>query len=123
MRLDDGRRPLERNRLDHVGIERALAEEFRAADFLRFVLEHVDEGVADDAPLLLGIEHAGEALEKQVGSVGHAERDSEPPGEDRLHPLALSGAQEAGIDEDAFETVANRAMDEHGGDRRIDAAR
>ena len=34
------------------------------------------------------------------------------------HLLALTCAQAAGIDKDAFETVANRAMDEHGGDRR-----
>ena len=64
-----------------------------------------------------------EPFEKQIGRVDHAERDSEPPGEDRLHPFALAGAQEPGVDEDAFKPVADRAMNQRGGDRGIDAAR
>ena len=39
------------------------------------------------------------------------------------HLLALALAHQAVIDEDAGELVADRLVDEHRGDRRIDAAR
>ena len=43
--LDRHRRPAgEADAFDHVGIERALRQEVGAADLLRFVVEHVDEG-------------------------------------------------------------------------------
>jgi hypothetical protein len=41
------------------GIERALGEEFGAADLLRLVLEHVDEGLADELALGFGVGDAG----------------------------------------------------------------
>ena len=54
VRLDGDRRAAgERHALDHVGIERALRQEFGAADLLRLGLEHVDEQPADGLALVL----------------------------------------------------------------------
>src|SRR5216683_2129273 len=51
------------------------------------------------------------------------EIDPEAMGERLFHPLAFTRAQQRVIDEDAFESLADRAIDERCGDRRIDAAR
>jgi folate-dependent tRNA-U54 methylase TrmFO/GidA len=60
--LDRHARPAgEADALDDVGIERALREKVRAADLLRFGLEHVDELRADELALLLGVSDALQA--------------------------------------------------------------
>ena len=65
----DRRTALRRERFDHVGIERALHQESHVlAHRPRFGLEHVDEGVADAAPLLLGIGDAGQRSRKRVAA-------------------------------------------------------
>ena len=67
--LDRHRRAAgEADALDHVGIERALGEEIGAADLLRLGLEHVDEGLADELALGLGVGDAGKAAEEQSRS-------------------------------------------------------
>ena len=53
--LDHRRLADDRNRLDDVGIERALRQEINLPELGRFLLEHVDERRADDLPLLLRI--------------------------------------------------------------------
>ena len=64
--LDRDRGPAgEADALDHVGIERALGEEIGAADLLRLRLEDVDEGLADQLALGLGLVEAGEAAEER----------------------------------------------------------
>ena len=40
-----------------------------------------------------------------------------------LHVLRLTGTQQARIDEDACELIADRFVQENGGHRRIDTAR
>jgi hypothetical protein len=56
VRLDGDRGPAgEGDALDHVGIERALREEIRAAELLRLLLEHLDEQPADGLALLLRV--------------------------------------------------------------------
>src|SRR3546814_8802952 len=48
VRLDRHRRPARKaHRLDHVRIERALRQEVRPADLLRFLLEHGNELAAE----------------------------------------------------------------------------
>ena len=47
VRLDGGRRALEGNALDDVGVEGPLGQEFDAADLLGFVGKEADEFVAD----------------------------------------------------------------------------
>ena len=54
--LDRDRWPAgEGHAFDHIGVERALREEIRAADFLRFFLKHVDEFAADEFALCFGV--------------------------------------------------------------------
>src|SRR5271163_4597471 len=113
MALDHRRRTLERHGLDHVGVERSLSEKFRALhDFLGF--KHVDERMADDSPLLLGVKHARQPRQKQFGRVGHLQIDSELARERILHPLALARARQSRIDEHAMQPRADRAMYQRG---------
>ena len=51
------------------------------------------------------------------------ERNVEVAAEERHHLLGLALAHEAVVDEDAGELVADRLVQEHGRDRRIDPAR
>ena len=73
MALDDGARSLVGNGFDDVGVQRALSEELHVVpgglDGLGFLVEDVDEGVADDLALLLRIVHAGQQAEEQIGSL------------------------------------------------------
>ena len=74
--LDRHRRAAgEADALDHVGVERALGEEIGAADLVRLVLEHVDEGLADELALGLGVGEPGEAVEEQRLGVHVDQRD------------------------------------------------
>ena len=74
--LDRHRRPAgEADALDHVRIERALGEEIGAADLRRLRLEDVDEGLADELALGLGIVEPGEAAEELVRRVHMDQRD------------------------------------------------
>ena len=67
VRLDRHRRAAgEGDALDHVGVERALREEIRAADLFRFRIEHVDEQAADGLALHFGIADAGELAEEKL---------------------------------------------------------
>ena len=78
---------------------------------------------ADDAALLLGIEHVLEARQKHFRCVTDGESDAELAGENVFHPLALARAQQTSVDEYALEPLADRAMNQRRRDRRIDAAR
>src|SRR6185295_18897880 len=62
---------LGRGALDHVRVERSLGQEVDLAQLLRLLLEDPDELVADDPPLLLGVDHAGEAGQEALPRVDH----------------------------------------------------
>ena len=65
-----GRRgPLERDRLDDVGIERALRQPRDVPELAGLVLEHRDELGADGLALVLGIGHTVQRVEESVGCV------------------------------------------------------
>src|SRR5262249_47804156 len=102
MALDDRGRPLERDRFDDVGIDRALPQESRAADCF-FGLENINKGGADNLALGLGFEHPGESLQKESGSVNNLEVQAVPKSKNSFHALALAGTQQPGINEKAFE--------------------
>ena len=89
----------------------------------RLVLEQADELLADDAPLLLGLGHAGQLGEEPVGRVDVDERHVEVLLERLDHLLGLVLPQEAVVDEHARELVADGAVDEQRRHRRVDAAR
>ncbi len=44
-----------RHRFDHIGVQRALSQKFRAFDAIGVFLENVDEQPADDLALCFGI--------------------------------------------------------------------
>jgi hypothetical protein len=108
--------------LDHVGIERALGEEGGAARLARVGVEDVDEEPADGLALGLGVGDALERGEEALGLVGVDQRDVVVVAEKADDLLGLAEAHQAGIDEDAGQLLADRLVDQDGGDRRIDAA-
>ena len=108
---------------DHVGIQRALGEEFGAADLVAFGVEHIDEGGADDLALLFGIADAGKAAQEHLPGIGMDQRDVVMVAEQADDFIGLAAAHQAGIHEDAGQLVADRFMDQDGGHRRIHAAR
>src|SRR5262249_18539469 len=83
---------------------------------------HVDEEGADGLALAFRIGHAGEAAEEEIAGVTAHERDVVVIAEQRDHLFTLALPQQPVIDEDAMKLVADRLVDEHGGDGRGDAA-
>ena len=93
-----------------------------AAELLGLLVEHVDEHGADGLALGFGIALAGERLQEALAGVDVHERNVEVAAEQRDDLLGLVEAQQAVVDEDAGELVADRLVDQHGGDRAVDAA-
>ena len=89
---------------------------------MRFRLEYVDEQLADGLALDLGIGDASERVEKQRVRLDVDERDIVAVVEQRHHLLRFGEAQQSVIDEHAGELLADRLVDQHRGDRGIDAA-
>jgi hypothetical protein len=109
--------PVKRHALDHVRIERALREEIGAADLLRLFLEHVDEGLADELALGLGVSDAGEAVEKQLSAFTWTSGMLYEP-RNRLTTCSASPMpHQAVVDEHAGQLVADRLVDQHRRDR------
>ena len=100
-----------------------MRQEVGAAELLRLGVEHVDEQPADGLALLLRVLDAFERLEERVLGVDVHQRDVVAVAEQRHDLLRLGEPQQAVIDEDAGELLADRLVNEHGGDRRVDAAR
>ena len=78
--------------------------------------------MADDCALPLGFVDVREGVEKPAARVDRDELDPKVCAEGPFHLFALVQPEQAGIDEDAGELIAYRAVHEGGGDRRIDAA-
>ena len=109
--------------LDDVRVERALGQEVDPAELGRLLLEDPDELVADDLALLLRVLDAGQAGEEPFARIDHHEVHPEVALEGHAQQLRLLLAHQAVVDVDAGQPVADRAMDERGRDRRVDAAR
>ena len=89
---------------------------------LRRVLEHVDELGADDLALLLRIGDAGEPRQEARRRVDDDQRQLHPVAEPVLDLGRLLLAQQAVVDEDAGQPVADRLVHQQRRDRRVDAA-
>ena len=123
MRLDGDRRPAgEGHALDHIRIERALREKFGAAKLFRLHVEHSMNSLPMILRLASGSSTPASAFEEQILSFDMDQRDVVGPAEQRHHLLGLAEPQQTVIDEYAGELIADRFMDQHGGDRGIDAA-
>src|SRR4029453_10866404 len=91
-------------------------------DLLGLFLEHVDEERADDLALALRVGDAGEAAEEQLAGIAMHQRNVVVVAEQRDDLIALALSHQPVVDEDAMELIADRLVDKHGGDRRIDPA-
>ena len=121
--LDDGR--LAEAALDDVWVDRALDEVVDGTDLLGLFLEDADEFLADDLALLLRLRHALELLVEAVLGVDADEVEVVRSfrSEDGLNLVALVLAQQAVVDEDAGQLLADGLGEQHGCDGRVDAAR
>ena len=107
---------------DDVGIDRALREPLDAGQPLRLLLEHVDEEPADDLALAFRVLFALERREEALRRVDADHADAEVRREGFHDLVALPEPQQAVVDEHAGELVADRAVQERGDDRGVDAA-
>ena len=114
--------PRDGDALDHVGVEGALGEEAASASLLRLVVEDVDERGADGLALGSGSVTPSSASRNSGAGVAVDERDVVVVAEQVDHLLGLALAQQAGVDEDAGELVADGPCSRSGGDGGIDAA-
>ncbi len=81
------------------------------------------KSAADGLALGLGVGLAGERCEEAVARIHMHQRNIEVAAEQRHDLLGLVQPQQAVVDEDAGELVADRLVDQHGGHRAVDAAR
>ena len=89
---------------------------------LRLRLERLDEEPADGLPLRLRVGDAVERGEERLARIHMHERDVVVAAEERHDLLRLVQPHQPVVDEDAGELVADRLVDQHRRDRRIDAA-
>ena len=117
-------------RLDDVGVERALHEELHGLAFtLRLEherlggrLERANEFAADDLALLLGVGDARERIQELLTGIHRHEADARGSHIVFFDLAALIGPQEAVVDEDADQLVADGLVHDCRGDRAVDAA-
>src|SRR6185437_2607583 len=85
-------------------------------------LEDVDEELSDRLALQFGLGDAGKLAKKLLRCINMHKRDVVVMPEQIDHRFGLIQPEQAVIDEDASELVADRFMDQHGGDGGIDPA-
>ena len=107
---------------DHVGVQRPLDEIGGVLHVGCDLLEHPDEGFADDLPLLLRVGHTFQGAEEPVLGLHVNEVHIERLLECLLHLGRLTLAEQAVIDKDAHQLVTDGPVHQCCGNRRIDAA-
>ena len=113
MALDQRRRiATDRDRLDDVGIQRALCEKFCLADLACGFLENIDERVADNLALCLGIGDATQFAYEQIRRVLVVELDLEIAAKNFFDNARLVGAQHAVVHKDAGQLLADGLVNE-----------
>lgn len=126
--FDCRRRTLEADALNDIRIERPLEKPLdlsfclaslplclllfrlllcRCFDLCCLLLKDIDEGITDDLPLLLRILNTLQPLEEEVGCVDDGEIDSKVFIQHLVDLLALVGAEDAIVDHDGMEAIAN----------------
>ncbi len=109
--------------LEYIGIYRPLGQEVDAAELAGLFGEDVDELLADDLALLLGIRDARQLVEEAVDGVDVDKVHRECLGEHPADLLGLALAEKAVVDVNADETAADGPVYERGADRRVHPAR
>ncbi len=110
-------------RLDHVGVDRALREPARVVLLAGFLFENFDEQVADRLALVFRIIEATEFLHETILGIDANHVHAHVLGEGFHDLVALAVAQQAGVDEDAGQLVADRPVQQGRHHRRVDTAR
>ena len=108
---------------DNVGVDGALRQPFGVGEFFLFCIKYFDEFGADDFAFALGVGNAGEFVKKLVFGVNVNHAHAQVAGKHVHHHLTFVLAQQAVIDEDTGELVADGAVNQRGGHGGIDAAR
>ena len=109
--------------LDDVGVDGALREPADPVELRRLLLEDLDERAPDAPALLLRIRHSGERGEEPILGVDPSHVDPEVSGERGHDLVAFVEPQQAVVDEDAGQAIADGAVQQrrhHGG---VDTAR
>ena len=109
------------SRFDDVRIQSSLPEEGEMPEAGGFFLENGDEFGADELPFAFGFGDALEAGKEPRGGIDPDEGDPEGQAEEFVHFLGFVLPQEAVVDEDAGEAVAEGFVEEEGGDAGIHA--
>src|SRR3982074_911814 len=104
-----------------AGVERALGEEVDVAQAPRLLLEDAYELPPDHLALFLGVDHATQRFQEARAGVDVAQVEVEGAGEDVEHALGLLPPEQAVVDEDAGELIADRAVHQRRRHRRVDA--
>ncbi len=99
-----------------------MRQEIDLADLLGLGVEHIDEQLADHLALHLGVGDAVQRIEEARGGIDRDQRDVVMAAEQLDDLLRLVLAQQAVIDEDAGELIADRLVDQERGDGGIDPA-
>ena len=123
MRFDLVRRALLRRfAFDDVRVERALREEVDRAQRARLLLEHGDELRPYGASLALRVRHAFEGADEPLRRVDVHEIQAEVALEHGADALRLLAPEQAVVNEDAGQLLADRLVDEFGGHCGVHAA-
>ena len=111
---------------DDVGVQGALGEELHVVsgvlDGLGFLVENIDEGVADDLALLFRVVHAGKQIEEEVGGLNVFEVQVEMFAQVTHHLFALVLPENAVVHENAVKLMADGLVQQHGHHGGIHAA-
>ena len=108
--------------LNDVGVDGALTQEAHAFDLGGFFGEDVDEFVADDLALGLGVGFVSQQLEVAVGGVDVDQVGVELVLEDLDDLLGFALAHQAVVHVHADELLADGLDQQRGNDGRVDAA-
>ena len=100
-----------------------MCQEGSAANILGLLLEDIDERGADNLALLLRILDAGKRAQKKLTRVPVHQRDVVVIAKQIDHLFRLIETQQAMVDKDAGQLLANRLVQQYRDDRGIDAAR
>ena len=106
----------------NVGVDGSLRQKINALQLLRFVVEYLDEFLADDLPLGLGVGDARQLVEKTIDGIHIDEIRVHFVPEDLDDLLRLTFAQKTVVDVDADQLLADGLDQQRGHHAGIHAA-
>ena len=112
----------DRHALDHIRIQRALAEKLGVTDGFEGLLKDGDKRAPDDLALLLGLGDPTKAGQEEFCGIDHPQVDLEVALVEGLDVGALVLAEEAVVHKHAGELTADGLVQQGGGHRGVDAA-